>query len=71
MESHYSQHRLQRGGTVDSGESFLQILKDSPCPGRDIEAKFKLAYGALLKRKILKMSKIVVAIGSDFSIFQI
>jgi hypothetical protein len=29
-ESHYSQHRLLRGVTVDSGESFKQILKDSP-----------------------------------------
>jgi hypothetical protein len=43
MESHCSSHRSLQGVTVDSGESFLLILKDSPCLEREIEAKNQLS----------------------------
>ncbi len=56
-ESQCSSHRLLQGVTVDSGESFLQILKDSPCLEREIEAKNQLSMYSTAYRENFKMSK--------------
>ncbi len=43
-ESHYSTYCLQQGVTVDSRESFLKILKDSPCLKRDVELQSRIRH---------------------------